>query len=284
MHICYIDEAGCTGILPSLVSDIQPVFVLGGIIVDQTRLHKITRDFLALKRRYFPGGKLHNNVAPATNLDWVLFEAKGADLRRMLADGSGPRRSAISFLSDLLKLLEAEQVRFLGRLLVKGNNIPINGRALYTFSLQDICLTLQDYLRTVHDEGFVIADSRNKEQNAIASHSIFTQKFKAVGDDYSRILEMPSFGHSENHAGIQIADLLCSALLFPMAIDAFCLGVLTSCHVRGNNYRVLREKFGATISHLQHRYLDAASQLWRGGIFTKNALTTTHPKYLLRVN
>ena len=116
MHICYIDEAGCTGVLPSLITDIQPVFVLGGIIVDQTRLHKITTDFLALKRRYFPGGKLRNNVTPATNMDWALFEVKGADLRRMLGDGAKPRHSATSFLSDLLKLLESEQVRLLAKL------------------------------------------------------------------------------------------------------------------------------------------------------------------------
>jgi hypothetical protein len=32
---------------------------------------------------------------------------------------------------------------------------------------------------------------------------------------------MPTFGHSENHAGLQLADLVCSALLFPMAMDAY---------------------------------------------------------------
>jgi hypothetical protein len=35
---------------------------------------------------------------------------------------------------------------------------------------------------------------------------------------------MPLFGHSDNHAGIQAADLLCSAFLFPMATYMYCLG------------------------------------------------------------
>ena len=36
---------------------------------------------------------------------------------------------------------------------------------------------------------------------------------------------MPVFAHNQNHAGIQIADLVCSALLFPMATTRYCLGV-----------------------------------------------------------
>src|SRR5262249_1031170 len=166
MFICYIDEAGCTGVLPAAVSDIQPVFVLGGIVVDQTRLQKLTLGFLDLKRRYFPGGRLRNTTTPISRLDWPLREIKAADARRMLADVTKLRRSAISFLTDLLDLLRAEQVRFLGKVLVKGINRPINGRALYTYALQDVCATFQNYLSTqVNDEGFIIADSRNKEQN-----------------------------------------------------------------------------------------------------------------------
>ena len=38
-----------------------------------------------------------------------------------------------------------------------------------------------------------------------------------VVDAYDRLMEMPMFGHSDNHAGIQAADMICSAFLFPMA-------------------------------------------------------------------
>lgn len=284
MHICYIDEAGCTGMLPSAVSDIQPVLAIGGIIVDQTRLKSLTLDFLDLKRRYFPGATLPGNRKPTTPMDWGLFEVKGADIRNMLSDYTrkpfAPRRSALSFLSDFIALLEKHHVRLLGKVLVKGITLQIKGMAIYTMALQEICHTFQNFLTSVKDEGFIIADSRNKEQNAQVSHSIFTQKFKFTGDEYGRILEMPTFGHSENHAGIQIADLLCSAFLFPMAVDAFCTGILTSCHCRGNDYRELRYRYGGTIMSLQHRYQSGGK--WYGGIRIQNRLSTVTVGSLFR--
>ena len=44
------------------------------------------------------------------------------------------------------------------------------------------------------------------------------------GNLYPRILELPLFGHSDNHAALQIADLVCPALLFPMAAQTYCTG------------------------------------------------------------
>jgi hypothetical protein len=40
-------------------------------------------------------------------------------------------------------------------------------------------------------------------------------------------MEVPSFGHSDNHAGLQLADLICSAFLWPMAMHAYCEGHIT---------------------------------------------------------
>lgn len=286
MWICYVDEAGCTGVLPAAVSDIQPVFVIAGVMVDQTRLRQLTIDFLNLKRQFFPRAVLPSGVQPARFLDWALFEVKGADVRRLLADDDYDRRhSAAAFLSELIDLMRSHQVRLTGRLIAKGIGVPMHGVAIYTSAIQDICRTFDHFLGDVHDEGIIVADSRNKEQNALISHSIFTQKFKHDGDDHIRILEMPTFGHSENHAGIQVADLLCSALLFPMAIDAFCEGHLTSCHVRAGRYRVLRTRFGLPIEHLQHRYqIAVAGELrWRGGIRVENRLTGVPARELFRI-
>ena len=53
------------------------------------------------------------------------------------------------------------------------------------------------------------------------SHSIFTQKFSPAARNYQRLVELPTFGHSENHAGLQICDIVCSALLFPIACFAY---------------------------------------------------------------
>ena len=284
MWICYVDEAGCTGVLPTAVSDIQPVFVIAGIMVDQTRMPELTVDFLHLKQRFFPGARLPSGQTPSRFLDWAIFEVKGAEVRRMLADPSSTRRHhAGGFLGELIELMRKHHIRLTGRLIAKGIGVPMRGVAIYASAIQDICSTFNHFLGTTYADGIIIADSRNKEQNTLISHSVFTQKFKIDGDDYSRILEMPTFGHSENHAGIQISDLLCSALLFPMAIDAFCEGHLTSCHVRTGRYRVLRTRFGADIRHFQHRYQQPGTGLWRGGIRVENRLTAVPGADLFRV-
>jgi hypothetical protein len=179
--------------------------------------------------------------------------------------------------------MKEHHIRLTGRLIAKGIGVPMNRMAIYSATIQDVCRTFHHFLGTVHDDGIIIADSRNKEQNARVSHSIFTQKFKVGGDEHGRILEMPTFGHSENHAGIQIADLLCSALLFPMAVDAYCEGHLTSCHVRGSCYRVLRTRFGADLSHLQHRYQEPVTGNWRGGIRVEDRLSNKTGGDLFRV-
>lgn len=68
---------------------------------------------------------------------------------------------------------------------------------------------------------------------------------------------MPTFGHSENHAGLQLADLVCSALLFPMAVNAYCAGAIASVHVRPE-YVVLRDRYAARLEALQHRVHDTS--------------------------
>lgn len=72
------------------------------------------------------------------------------------------------------------------------------------------------------------------------------------------------FGHSLNHAGLQIADLIASALLFPMAAYRYCLGHVQNVHV-DQNFGHLTQRYGARLKALQYRYPDAEGR-WRGGI------------------
>jgi hypothetical protein len=102
-------------------------------------------------------------------------------------------------------LLEYHDARIFGRIWVKEVGGRCEDRSIYTFSVQAICADFQNLLETSGDTGFVIADSRSPAPNAAVAHSVFTQKFKTEGDRYPRILEMPTFGHSQNHAGLQVA-------------------------------------------------------------------------------
>lgn len=223
MRICYVDEAGSTGVLNTGQSDEQPVFVIAAVILDPDRLADLTADFLRLKEKFFPG----RMAIGAPYLDRVLVEIKGSELRRAVRGRArNPRRHALGFLDHFLRIAESYGLRVVGRVLVKGIATPIDSRAVYTSAIQAVISYFHQLLEAELQGGIVIADSRRKALNVNVSHSIFTQKHKRSGDQYPRLHEVPTFGHAPNHVGIQIADLLCSALISPMAADAFCSGLV----------------------------------------------------------
>lgn len=104
--LCYIDEAGCTGILPFPTSPIQPVFVISALFIEQKHIIPITKEFLALKWKYFPGkfsGIVHD-------LDAMTVEIKGSDLRRDIRKGNrNERNHAYSFIDEVFDLLDKYQ-------------------------------------------------------------------------------------------------------------------------------------------------------------------------------
>lgn len=259
MLLCYVDEAGCTGLLPAATSPIQPAFCMLGLAIDADALAKVTHEFLSLKRRYFP------NRRPGTPhlLDWILVEIKGSDLRTNIRGGTKrSSRHAIRFLSQVVQLLESHGGRIFGRVYVKGIDLPIDGTSMYTYSLRWICLQFQQLLTSRNEQGFVIVDSRNKHNNTKAAHSIFTGKFRAGGDEFPALLEMATFGHSDNHVGLQLVDLLCSGILFPLVMHTYCTGFIRNVHVEPK-YGELRPLFCERLKALQHRYHDG--QRWQGG-------------------
>ena len=266
MRICYVDESGDLGVLPTATSPIQPVFVIAGVSVPRDRLTALTHNFLSLKKLFFPG------THTGAYLDTVMEEIKGAELRKSVALGNrDQRRHAFGFMDKSLALLVAHDVRIFGRLLVKGIGMPIDGRAMYTSYMQAICTHFQSQLVTNDQTGFVIADSRNKTGNAQVAHSIFTQMFRTAGNPYDRIVEMPTFGHSDNHVGLQLADLVCSALLFPIAVHTYCTGQVTNLHVRPG-YRLLKQRYAEQLRGLQFRYLEPVKKRWRGGITVNDSI------------
>lgn len=276
MYFLYLDESGCTGRLPNATAPIQPVFVLGGIILDQSRLRPFTNEYLYLKQRFFPG-----LLAPGSQyLNWILKEIKGADVRRELRGTRSEKRHAIGFLDHLIGLLETHDAKIIGRVWVKGIGGRFRGRSIYTYSVQTCFDHFEKFLDAIDGQGVAVADFRFRDKNAVVSHSVFTQKFKATGDKYPHILEMPVFGHSNNHAGIQVCDGLCSALLFPMAVWSYCYGHVHNLHVH-MEYSLLKRHFGTRLSHLQYRYQKPNGQ-WAGGITVTDAISGQSGAVLFR--
>jgi hypothetical protein len=267
MKICYVDESGCTGSLPSATSNVQPTLVFGGMIIDYGRLHYMTERLLNLKQRFFPG-----TVPIGTHhMGWMLKEVKGAELRKDACEGNrNVRRHRMGFLNAILDLCETCDAKLIGRVWVKGIAAPIDGTAIYTFSLQSMYTDFQNYLTKHDDVGMVIVDSRLKHLNTPVAHSIFTQKFKGTGDAYDRIIELPGFSHSDNHAGLQIIDTICSAIMTPIVIHTYCAGHVTNVHVR-QGYHAFKTQFSTRCRKLQHRYSEASGRD-RGGFTVSDGI------------
>jgi hypothetical protein len=256
MHLCYLDESGCTGALKSKTDTVQPVFILCGLFLPAHDLSKLTNDFIALKHRFYPAG----NGGRRARLDDVLREIKGADIRRYIRENQRTQsRQAVAFLHKMIDLLEQAQAKFVARVYIKGIGQTIDGTAMYTAAAQQIVSNFQDYLTANNSRGIVIADCRSKATNVQVSHSIFTQKFKNDGDRFNRVLELPLFGNSDNHAALQVCDLLCSAILFPIASYSYCLGHIESMHIHAE-YRQIKQKYGPRLIPLQHRYNDMSDR------------------------
>ena len=122
MQIAYIDDAGDVQTVVAPNADVPPVLVFGGVAVRSDLLPQLTRDFLALKRRWF-GGRMKSPHL----LDDVLVEIKGAELRTMVRQSHRQRRRAIQFLDGLLTLLEANDARIIGRAWIKAIGVPLQG-------------------------------------------------------------------------------------------------------------------------------------------------------------
>lgn len=279
LQICYVDESGSgEALLPTSPPDTPPILALVGVIIDQGKLATLTRDFVALKRRFHP-----NLVASGHLLDWVLGEVKGKDLRASLRRGSRNEiRAALGFIDHVLRLLEANQARIVGRVWVKNVGTPCNESAMYTFSIQDSCVHFQNYLALLGEEGLVLCDSRTKSKNTPVAHSIFTQKFRAAGDPFSRIIEMPTFGHSDNHVGLQLADAIVSALLFPIAARVYCSQQLPANVHTSSGYDILKVRFGQRLERLQYRYKDLQAGRWRGGVVLSDQVAGRSGRFLFR--
>ena len=210
VQICYVDEAGgCED--PASAFSATPAMVILGLVVDAALVPGLTRDFLALKRRHFPG-----RFTAGHALDHILVEIKGNEILQMTRSTSrNLRRQAQRIRGELLDLAETYSCHIVGRVWVKEPGKHMDPTAVYCYSVQDIASHFSEALSSRTDVGIVIADGRTHKTNLRVAHSIFTQKWRTGGDPYPLVHEVPLFAASDNHAGLQLADLLASTLIFP---------------------------------------------------------------------
>jgi hypothetical protein len=275
MYICYVDEAGCPGALPSATSEVQPALVLAGLMIPQVNLRGLTEEFMRLKLEFNP--RIRGTKAQHW-LDIVKHEIKGSDLRGDVRTGSRNRRRAVlGFLDKVLNALEVNQARLVARIYIKQPAGPFPGRKVYAGAMQSMCQVFQHLLDAESSLGMIVADHRTATLNSMVAHSIFTQKFQQGGDSYPRIVEMPTFGHSENHAPLQITDLICSAILYPMATSTYCLGHVRSCHVTPKDHST-RERYAERLKAMTYRFQVNGKP--KGGITVHDAIAHRGPQHM----
>ena len=234
---------------------------IAGLILDHEHVRPVTSAYLRTKQKYFPGTRTTSGF-----LDYILDETKATDIRSELRSARrDERRHAVGFLDKLISLLETHNAHIVGRVWVKEPGTGLNPVSTYTYAIQDIATHFDHHLQEIADIGQIVCDSRRQVQNREVSHSIFTWKHRLSGDALPRLVESPTFGVSDNHAGLQIADLLVGALIFPMACRAYCAGCSAPAHM-SPHYDTVRDRFGGRIRALQHLYVDPVTGRSKGGI------------------
>lgn len=265
MVIAYLDESGDTGVLPAANSPVQPLFCLLGLAVPEASIHQLTLAFLDLKSQFFPG-----RCGACGRLGRLLIEIKGADVRKAFReDDKAKKAHHLKYLDSVVALAAGHQCRIFGRVWIKPIGGVFDGNPIYTSSVQAMCATFHDLVSTSGRRGIVIADSRLKANNTRVSFSVFTQRFASSGNPYPQIIETPVFAHSENHAMIQLCDLLCSGILFPVAAYSYCTGYVNSVHV-SPGFAALKERYGEKLRDLEHRYDKDGRRV--GGIVVSDGL------------
>lgn len=233
--------------------------VLVGVIINASTIPLLTLEFLALKRRFFP-----ERFSRGPALDHVLTEVKGGEvLQRTRSDSRNQRRQAKLVRLELLRLLDRYGCRIVGRVWVKEPGRSLKAEATYCYAVQDITRHFCHYLAAHSSRGVMVADARSPNLNMTVAHSIFTQKWRTGKDPYQPLLEVPLFGDSRNHVGLQIADLVASTLVLPMTAAAY--GAPTGNVHASDRYQAICTDHGLTLRALQHRYVDATGR-WRGGL------------------
>jgi hypothetical protein len=233
---------------------------ISALILDASVLRDVTREYVSLKTRHFA-----TKFVGGASLDHILAEVKGTQLLSLSRNRSrNLRRQATKFRAELVEILNRHDAKVMGRIWIKAVGHPLDPKTSYGYAVQDFAKAFQHYLETVDDVGIMIADSREHRLNVQVAHSIFTQKWRSGGDAYGRIQEVPIFAASDNHAGIQIADLLASTFMFPLAIAAYCQPIPGFVHDPGS-YEHIRQASGNDLRGLLYRYKDKLG-FWRGGI------------------
>ncbi len=263
--LCYVDEAGSSEVCTRATPDSSPLLVLAGLIVAQPQQKDLVWDFLRIKKKFRP-----HLAKEATRLsELIRTEIKGSDLRADIRSSSRRRsRAAMGFIDDVLTLLESRNCTVIAEVVVKRDELGLRDEAVYPDSIANMAAAFNSQVAAANTAGIMVLDSRTKVKNVGSVHGITTRKFSAGGDKLANLAEAPVFGHSDSHVLLQVADVLASAVLFPMACAAYCSSMTWNTHAN-TKYCTVWGRCAERVQKLEYRYVDAQG-VWRGGLRVKD--------------
>ena len=207
-HICHIDESGDFGPLLSASANAQPVLAVVGLIAPKGKIAQMEGDFAQLRK----ASEFLKNRRSALGQNHLPLEDKGHALRRGLrSDEAQWRAGALATLDATLDLLERAEAQVAGCVHIKPVDRTFNGKRAYVSSVLSIAANFHRILEAEEErgearrKGEIICDEQQQAKSAI--RRAFRRRNPPV----------PEFGNSEQSAGIQIADWLCSAVVAPLA-------------------------------------------------------------------
>lgn len=117
-------------------------------------------------------------------------------------------------------MLTVYQARLLACVVAKHPGGEFDGRLAYASGMHFIARQFHGLLELECAEGLLVVDSREAKANARVAQLVCAAKFAGM-DQLPRLIEAPLFGRSDDHAGLQVADIVASALVFPVASTIF---------------------------------------------------------------
>lgn len=229
---CYVDEAGCPGKLPSASSPVQPFLILAAVALRSADINTFTRQVNRLKRAYLAA------IRPGT-ISTGQEEIKGSELRALLRKDPSGHTPAHRFLDEMLGLLQRFDAQVFAQVAPKPVGAPFDGKAVYASMLFRLARSFHGLLEQRCAEGFMVGDFREPRLNSLMTQAVARSKF-GDRDALPRLLDVPVFGHSESHAGLQVADWLASALIFPIVSHRHAGDLEQSAHLHLQDGRLAR--------------------------------------------
>jgi hypothetical protein len=212
MSVCvvYIDESGNPDPHRIPVGNGEtPIFTLSALALPIWEWRGIDREYLALKRRFFP-----DRLGRPTRRDEET-EIKGNDLVSPRNAGSTRRHA---FLREVISFIHRHSGRGFGVSFLKNSGNPAPPVSLYTSAFQILVERISIFVteHPAYSHALLICDSRMKgwrNHDIAVARSHMSYIFgHETGRTYINISEAPLFADSRITTGIQLCDIFSSIL------------------------------------------------------------------------